>query len=93
MILVIARWTIKKEFMAEVGKSLLELQHQTRLEAGNVAYDIYRGENSPQDVLIYERYEDQTALEAHRESHHFKSIVIGDLLAKLEHRQVDVCEI
>lgn len=51
------------------------------------------GENSPLDVLIYERYQDQAALEAHRESQHFISIVIRDLQAKLEHRQVDVCEI
>lgn len=93
MILVVARWTIKKEFLAEVGTRILELQKQTRLEPGNLAYDLYRGQDNPCEVLIYEKYETQKALEAHRESLHFKSIVVNDLLAKLEDRHVDVSEI
>ena len=92
MVLVIARWKMKPEFAPEVERALGELQKASRAEEGNLSYDIYRGEETRFDILIYEKYADQAALTAHRESPHFKTIVVGNLLEKLESRNVDVCE-
>ncbi len=42
-------------------------------EEGCLSYEIYQGEN-PQTFIFIERYKDEAATEAHRNSTHFKEI-------------------
>ena len=42
-------------------------------EEGCLSYEIFQGEN-PQTFIFIERYKDEAATEAHRNSDHFKTI-------------------
>ena len=42
-------------------------------EEGFLSYEIFQGEN-PQTFIFIERYKDEAATEAHRNSDHFKTI-------------------
>ena len=57
----------------------------TRLEPGNEVYDLYRseGEGGAAVYHLFERYTDQDALQAHRDSEYYKAYRarLGDVLA------------
>jgi quinol monooxygenase YgiN len=55
----------------------------TRKEKGCLAYDLSRDTKTPTRYLIYERWRDLPALEAHLKSEHITALLreIGELLA------------
>ncbi len=59
----------KEDFVEERFRVL---QSESRKEAGCLMYIVHRGINSPREFLVYEQYKDEAALEAHRQSVHFK---------------------
>ena len=92
MIVVLARWTAKGEFSPFVLKAMIELQKATRLEPGNLAYDLFQDPQAPEKFLIYEAYKDAEAVEAHRTSPHFQDIVVNQIVPKLLERTGEVFE-
>lgn len=92
MIVVLARWTAQQEFSPFVLKAMIELQEATRLEPGNIAYDLFRDPQAPEKFLIYEAYRDAEAVEAHRTSPHFQDIVVNQIVPKLLERTGEVFE-
>jgi quinol monooxygenase YgiN len=62
------------------------LQQHSRNEPGCVQYEAHQSIENPRKFLIYEKYKDQAALDAHRESAHFKQYVRGGLDTIVESR-------
>ena len=62
------------------------------LEPGCLRFDVLRPEGSADEVVLYELYRDQAALDAHRGSEHMADYRgrSGDLVAE---RSVSVCEL
>jgi quinol monooxygenase YgiN len=60
-----------KDFEAAFAKALVE----TRKEKGNLAYDLNRDIQDPSRYLVYERWKDLAALEAHLNSPHLKALL------------------
>jgi (4S)-4-hydroxy-5-phosphonooxypentane-2,3-dione isomerase len=56
-------------------------------EPGCLLYHACRSTDNPDLFLLYEHYEDQDALEAHRETPHFKEIIEGSIIPLLEKRE------
>ena len=54
----------------------------TRAEAGCERYELYQGPGQPKSFVLFEIYSDQAALEAHRNTGHYKSYRarVSDLL-------------
>ncbi len=52
-----------------------------------VLYEVNRSQDDPDEFLLYERYRDAAALEAHRETPHFKTLVEGRILPLLVRRE------
>ncbi len=52
----------------ELKQHLLSLTAPTRGEAGNLAYDLYQSRAEPQEFLRLERWRDEAALEAHKQT-------------------------
>jgi len=50
----------------------------------------HQSTEDPRKFLFYEQYKDEAALQAHRNSAHFKQYVIGGLDAIMEHRSRDL---
>ncbi len=54
---------------------------ETRKEKGNLAYDLNRSTKNPNEFVVYERWRNLTALEAHLKSAHIQALfaATGDL--------------
>ncbi|KQV78653.1 hypothetical protein ASD15_21515 [Massilia sp. Root351] len=59
-------------------------------EPGCLGYEVYRGVEAPGSLLLIERYRDEAALEAHKQSGHYHALVVGPVLPLLEARRVEI---
>jgi len=57
-------------------------------EKSNISYTIYQAENDPRELILHEQYVDAAAAEAHRQSEHYKRIVVNEIIPHLEVRAV-----
>jgi len=58
----------RETFLIEVGINILE----SRKEPGVIQFDLLEQSDSPNKFMLYETYSDTAALEAHRDTQHFK---------------------
>jgi quinol monooxygenase YgiN len=86
---VIAHHTMKEGEEPEVLALLPKLIAASRAEPGNVAFDAYRKLDDPRTYELLERYGSRQAFAAHRESAHFKDLVLGQIAPRLERRVVE----
>jgi quinol monooxygenase YgiN len=89
---VIARYTLAPGNEDEVLALLPQLAAATREEPGNLGFEIYRGTEDPNAVILLERYASREAFAAHRESAHFKELVLNTIVPLLESRVVELYE-
>ncbi len=61
--------------------------HVKESEPGCLVYHACRSKDNPDNFLLYEHYTDQEALDAHRETPHFKEIIEGTIIPMLEKRE------
>jgi quinol monooxygenase YgiN len=66
------------------------LHEHSRREPGCLMYIGHQSTENPRKFLFYEQYKDEAALQAHRDSPHFKQYVIGGLDAIMEQRTRDL---
>jgi len=62
------------------------LQANSRKEPGCLMYIGHQSTENPRKFLLYEQYQDQAALDAHRSAPYFKQYVHGGLDTIMEHR-------
>lgn len=55
-------------------------------EPGCVLYQVCRSKENPDYLMLYEQYKDDAALQAHRETPHFKEIIEGQIIPMLDKR-------
>jgi quinol monooxygenase YgiN len=55
-------------------------------EPGCVQYQVSRARTAANQLLLYEVYSDDSALEAHRSTPHFRAIIEGEVIPMLERR-------
>jgi quinol monooxygenase YgiN len=89
MVSFTVRLTFNSEDRADVAESLRVLAIASRKEPGCVSYIPHHIEGDPDTVLIYEQYRDQSALDAHRATDHFKKHAIGGLFQKMRERNIE----
>jgi quinol monooxygenase YgiN len=86
-------FTVRMRFAAEdhdeIASTLTTLAHASRLEPGCISYIPHFIEADPSTVLIYEQYVDEAALEAHRNTPHFKQHAIGGLYQRMRERSIE----
>lgn len=92
IITVVARWQPVDGKLGEVLALLAEMRPRTLAEAGCLGYEIYRGVDGPHNLLLLEHYRDEAALEAHRQSEHYQSLVVNRALPLLAQRQVELLQ-
>jgi quinol monooxygenase YgiN len=62
----------------------------SRRESGCRLYLVNRSRRDPDEFVLYEHYDDEAALDAHRDSAHFREIVAGRVIPRLEVREWDL---
>ncbi len=90
---VIAHHTMKEGEEQEVLALLPKLIEAARAEPGNVAFDAYRKLDDPRTYVLLERYTSRQAFATHRETAHFKDLVLGRIVPRLEDRVIEEFEV
>ena len=86
-VVLIATWVAKPGRQADIERIIAAMTPPSRAEPGYEAYEAHRSTEDPRVFLLYERYADEAAAEAHRTSEHFKAHVEGEALDLLERRE------
>ncbi|MGW3635477.1 putative quinol monooxygenase [Streptomyces sp. NPDC005122] len=90
-VVVIARWSPRAGESESIAAVLPELIRGSRAEPGCLGYQIYRPDGAANgDLVLVERYADQTALDAHRDSAHFRDLVLERVVPLLADRHAVV---
>ncbi len=83
-------FTVRMKFAQEdrddVAEILRQLALAARQEPGCVNYIAHQVQGDPDTVMIYEQYRDQSALDAHGQTAHFKKYAVGGLYQKMRER-------
>ena len=87
-ICVFAKWKVKDDALEYVLPLMETLIEESKKEPGNLGYHICQLQSDSNSFYLFERYEDKTALEAHKESQHFKELVLQKIAPHLKEREV-----
>ncbi len=79
-------WTAKAGNESEIEDILRKLGELSRAGPGVVTYTTHVDPNNPREFFIYEKYHDESGLEAHQETAHFKEYVLERAIPLLEAR-------
>lgn len=89
MVSFTVRMKFPLEERADIAETLRQLAEASRKEPGCVSYIPHQVEDDPDTIVIYEQYEDQLALAAHRASPHFQKLAVGGLYQRMRERAVE----
>jgi quinol monooxygenase YgiN len=90
MICLAVRLTVKAGEEQRVADLFRPLQAASRQEPGCVAYIVQQHMDDARRFLVYEQYKDEAALEAHRNSEHFKKYAADQIYKVVESREADL---
>jgi (4S)-4-hydroxy-5-phosphonooxypentane-2,3-dione isomerase len=85
-----AKWQVKAGMLDKVLELIATMAEQSRKEEGNLLYTVNQSTSDANTLLLYEAYRDQEALEAHRGSDHYRSLIIETILPLLAAREIHV---
>lgn len=85
---VFAKWQVKEGLLDEVFYLLNEMAQKSREEKGNIFYRVHQSISDPNTIMIFEGYADEEALQAHKDSVHYQTLVAERIIPKLEKREV-----
>ena len=79
MVVLAVTWVAKTGREAETTALFSKLTEESRKEPGCVTYQVHRHRTEPRRFFIYEQYQDDAALEQHRNAPHFLQYARKDL--------------
>ena len=83
---VIAQYRARAGEEGRVEEALRKMVEPTRAEPGNLDYRVFRDPSQPAVFVLFERYADEAAFDAHRSSPHFTAWLSGQVLPSLDER-------
>jgi quinol monooxygenase YgiN len=92
MICVAVTYVVQPGREEEAVALFARLTEPTRAEPGCRMYLAHRSTADPRKFFLYEQYDDQAALDAHRASPHFEQYAKGGLFAIIESRSPELYE-
>ncbi|MFO0890535.1 MAG: putative quinol monooxygenase [Isosphaeraceae bacterium] len=92
MICVAVTYVVKPGHESEAVEHFRELTGHTRAEPGCRMYLAHRSTADPRKFFLYEQYDDQAALDAHRAAPHFDRHVKNGLFTIIESRAPELLE-
>ena len=92
MICVAVTYVMKAGHEEEAIRLFAELTEHTRREPGCRMYLAHRSTTDPRRFFLYEQYDDQAALDAHRAAPHFERLAKGGLFPLIESRTPEIYE-
>ncbi|MBP0589495.1 antibiotic biosynthesis monooxygenase [Paraburkholderia sp. LEh10] len=89
-IVVVARWRVAQERVADVLQLVGVLREKSLTEPGCLGYEAFRSTDDPSVILLIERYRDSAAIDEHRNSPHYQQLVVDRIIPMLSARQVEL---
>ena len=89
-ITVVARWRLSAQAVEGVLALVADLRRHTLEEPGCLGYDVFRSTDDAGEVLLLERYRDDAAIEAHRNSKHYQELVVQRIVPLIIERKVEL---
>ena len=86
MLVVVARYLVRGGQEQIVESLLGENAVASRTEPGCLEFTVFRAIDEPRAFLLYERYTDEAAFQAHRNTPHFESIIEDRVVPLLDER-------
>jgi quinol monooxygenase YgiN len=83
---VIAQYQARAGEAGRVEAALKEMRKPSRAEPGNLDYQVMRDPGQPGVFVLYERYTDEAAFQAHLATEHFATWLRGQVLPFLDGR-------
>jgi quinol monooxygenase YgiN len=83
---VIAHYKTRAGEQDRVEAALRNMREPSRAEPGNLDYQVLRDPRQPEVFVLYERYVDEAAFDAHRATAHFDAWVNRQVLPFLAER-------
>jgi quinol monooxygenase YgiN len=90
MICLTVTYVIRAGAEAQATELFRTLAEATRQEPGNVMYVVHRSTTDARRFFLYEQYQDQAALDAHRRSPHFETYATNGLFHFSESRVAEL---
>ncbi len=87
------RWQVKPGKISSVLETLSQVAAKSKSEEGNLLYNIHQSQSDENTLLLYEGYRNPAALEAHRSSEHFVTLVLGKIVPDLLVREVTMASL
>ena len=72
MVVLAVTWKAKQGKEAQTAEVFAKLAEESRKEPGCLMYLVHRHREHSGEIFLYEQYQDESALQAHRDSPHFK---------------------
>lgn len=86
MVSFFVRLKFNSEDRADMAEAARLLANESRREPGCVSFIPHQAQDDPDTLVIYEQYQDEAAVNAHRDSAHFKKYVVGELYQRMKDR-------
>ncbi len=86
MLIVVAQYVVSEGHESTVARLLRTNAEASRAEPGCLEFSVYREIDDPRAFLLYERYKDEVAFQAHRRTPHFEDIIERQVAPLLEER-------
>jgi quinol monooxygenase YgiN len=90
MIVLVVKLTVRAGEEQRVAELFRPLQEASRKEPGCAMYIVQQQVENPRVFLVYEQYKDAAALDAHRNSPHFKQYATDQIYKVVESREADI---
>ena len=90
MLVLAVHLTMQSGHDEEITQTFHKLQAATRQEPGCIMYVVQRSRQNSNRFLVYEQYKDEAALQAHRDSQHFKQFATEGVFRFVQERQAEL---
>ena len=71
MIATIVFVDVKPEFIEQFREASLENHRNSRLEKGNIRFDVLQDDADPTKFMLYEVFDSEESVEAHKDTAHY----------------------
>jgi quinol monooxygenase YgiN len=85
---VYAQWQVKEGKLDSVLQILKEASKKSSEEEGNLFYKIHQSTADQNTLILFEGYENESALEFHKNSENYQNLVAKQIAPLLENREV-----
>lgn len=87
-IYVYAQWQVKEGKLDAVLEIMKEAAQKSSEEEGNLFYKIHQRQSDQNILILFEGYENELAVEFHKNSEHYQSLVVKQIIPLLKSREV-----